>query len=158
MRCQSAIEYLVTYGWSILILALAIAALFMLGIFNPFQIVNTECIFPAGIECTGASILPNGVVNINLLQVTSTPISVTALGCNSNTIVANMQAPFNPPSNQVMLQIGANYTFSAQCYSGSTAFSGSIGSVFKGYIYINYTETNSGFPHTAQGQIVVKVV
>jgi hypothetical protein len=155
MRCQSAIEYLITYSWSILIVALAIAALFMLGIFNP--IPNTECILPAGLECTGATILPNGIVTINLLQVTSSPINVTALGCNSNSIVANMQKPLNPPTNQIKLQIGSNYTFSAQCYSGSSAFSGTIGSVFRGYIYVNYTEMNTGFPHTAPGQIIVKV-
>ena len=34
-RSQSAMEYLVTYGWAILIIAVVLAALFELGVFNP---------------------------------------------------------------------------------------------------------------------------
>jgi hypothetical protein len=156
MRCQSAIEYLVTYSWSILILALVIALLVIIGLFNPIGVVSTECILPAGLDCISIYLLPNGMVTINLLQATTSPISVTGLSCNSNSIVANVMQP-NPPLNQVKLQIGANYTFSAQCYSGSTPFNGMIGTVFRGYIFVNYTETSTGFPHTAPGQIIVKI-
>ena len=34
-RLQSAMEYLMTYGWAILIIAVVLAALFELGVFNP---------------------------------------------------------------------------------------------------------------------------
>jgi hypothetical protein len=155
MRCQSALEYLSTYIWVILILIISVSAMFLLGLFN--APVNTECLLPAGLNCAGILLAPNGMVTINLLQVTSSPINITALGCNANIIVANMQAPFNPPSNQITLSIGSNYTFSAQCYVGSKAFSGTIGSIFNGYIYVNYTDTSTGFLHTAPGQVIVRV-
>jgi hypothetical protein len=35
IRSQSAMEYLMTYGWAILIIAIAMSALFALGVFNP---------------------------------------------------------------------------------------------------------------------------
>ena len=35
VKTQSAMEYLMTYGWAILIIAVVLAALFELGIFNP---------------------------------------------------------------------------------------------------------------------------
>jgi Concanavalin A-like lectin/glucanases superfamily len=35
LRSQSAMEYLMTYGWSILIVAVVLAALFQLGVFSP---------------------------------------------------------------------------------------------------------------------------
>ena len=35
MKLQSAMEYLMTYGWAILIIAIALGALYTLGIFNP---------------------------------------------------------------------------------------------------------------------------
>ena len=35
VRSQSAMEYLMTYGWAILIIAVVLAALFELGVFNP---------------------------------------------------------------------------------------------------------------------------
>ncbi|MEM0201836.1 MAG: hypothetical protein QXR73_01515, partial [Candidatus Micrarchaeaceae archaeon] len=34
-KSQSAMEYLMTYGWAILIIAVVLAALFELGVFNP---------------------------------------------------------------------------------------------------------------------------
>ena len=34
MKAQSAMEYLMTYGWAILIIAVVLAALFQLGVFN----------------------------------------------------------------------------------------------------------------------------
>ncbi len=34
-KAQSAMEYLMTYGWAILIIAIALASLFFLGVFNP---------------------------------------------------------------------------------------------------------------------------
>ncbi len=36
-RLQSAMEYLMTYGWAILIIAIVLAALFSLGVFNPIN-------------------------------------------------------------------------------------------------------------------------
>ena len=35
MKAQTAMEYLITYGWAILIIAVVIAVLFMLNVFNP---------------------------------------------------------------------------------------------------------------------------
>ena len=34
IRLQSAMEYLMTYGWAILIIAVVLGALFQLGVFN----------------------------------------------------------------------------------------------------------------------------
>ena len=36
-KAQSAMEYLMTYGWAILIIAVVLAALFQLGVFNPMM-------------------------------------------------------------------------------------------------------------------------
>jgi len=35
LKAQSAMEYLMTYGWAILIISVVLAALFQLGVFNP---------------------------------------------------------------------------------------------------------------------------
>ncbi|MGC8538978.1 MAG: hypothetical protein ACP5MK_03880, partial [Candidatus Micrarchaeia archaeon] len=37
MKLQSAMEYLMTYGWAILIIAVVLSALFYLGVFNPMS-------------------------------------------------------------------------------------------------------------------------
>ncbi len=161
LRLQSAIEYLVTYGWAILAITVVLAALFALGVFNPGNTLPTQCILPAGLSCTSVYVASNGLASINLLQATLTPINVTSFGCNTNQTVAHMYLPYNPPSNQVKLQIGGNYSFSVQCWTGSGAlsapYSATPGTGFEGYLTVNYIETTSGFSHTVIGQLTAKV-
>jgi hypothetical protein len=41
LKAQSSMEYLMTYGWAILIIAIVLAALFSLGIFSSSSLVGT---------------------------------------------------------------------------------------------------------------------
>jgi hypothetical protein len=157
LKAQTAIEYLITYGWAILIMAVVLSALFFLGVFNPGIFAGQECLLPAGFSCSSFYLYPNGMLSLNLLQVTQSPINVTAIGCSTNQTILNMQAPYNPPSNQIYMPIGSNYTFTLFCYQGNSVYTGKIGSLFDGYLVINYTSTTTGFPHIITGQIIAKV-
>ncbi len=157
LRLQSAMEYLMTYSWALLVIALVLVVLFSLGLFNPSSVVTSQCILPAGLSCVSVFVASNGLASINLLQATTTPINITAYGCNANNTVAHMSIPLNPPTNQIKMQIGANLTFSVQCWAGASTFSANPGSTFSGYLTVNYTETTSGFPHTIIGQLISKV-
>lgn len=157
MKAQSAMEYMMTYGWAIVIIAIALAALIALGVFNPGIFVGQECIVQAGFSCLNYVLSSNGTLMINLEQATEAPINITALGCNTNVTTMFMQQPDNPPSNQVYMPIGSNYTFDVQCYSFDTPFNGTIGQLYKGNLVINYTDTLTGFPHVAYGTIIDKV-
>ncbi len=157
LKLQSAMEYLMTYGWAILIIAVALGALYGLGVFSPGRFLGSQCLLPAGFSCPSLSMSSNGLLTINLLQATDAPINITAYGCNTNSTIINMQTPYNPPSNQITLQIGANYTFTVQCYSGASPFSGSPGTDFNGYLIINYTNLITGFPQTITGKLFVRI-
>ena len=164
LRLQSAMEYLMTYGWALLVISLALVSLYTLGIFNPSIAVSSQCILPAGLACTGVSMVSNGLVSINLLQATETPINLTAWGCNANQTVANMYCPGSvcvsgsaTAANQIEMQVGANYTFNVQCWGGTSQYSGSAGSAFRGYLTLNYTDLSSGLPHTLVGQLTAKI-
>src|SRR5271155_5865269 len=111
LKLQSAMEYLTTYGWAILIIGLALAVLFALissGATEPTQ----QCLFPAGFSCINYFMAQNGMLEINLLQSTQYPITITAIGCNNPESVARMDYPANQPylSVPVNVPIGANYT------------------------------------------------
>ncbi|MGC8496002.1 MAG: hypothetical protein ACP5MX_02235 [Candidatus Micrarchaeia archaeon] len=155
MKMQSAMEYLMTYGWAILIISIALSALYMMGLFSPNSYIQSTCIFPADFSCLQSFISPTGVLTLNVEQTTSSPINITAIGCNTNATFYNMQSFSN--ANQIYLPIGGNDTFNIQCYSGTTAFSGTIGSIFKGYVILNYTNLETGFPHTTVASVVEKV-
>ncbi len=49
-RLQSAMEYLMTYGWAILIIAVVLGALFALGVFGG-NTLGTTCVAQSGYLC-----------------------------------------------------------------------------------------------------------
>jgi hypothetical protein len=50
-KAQSAMEYLMTYGWAILIIAVVLGALFSLGVFSGTGILGTACIARSDYLC-----------------------------------------------------------------------------------------------------------
>jgi hypothetical protein len=149
-------EYLMTYGWAILIISIALSALYMMGLFSPSSYVSSTCIFPADFSCLEDFMSTSGVLTINIEQSTEAPIDITGIGCDSNVSLAYMTAYTG--SNAIYVPIGGNYSFSSvQCYSGSGPYSGSVGSIFHGYVIMNYTDLQTGFPHTTVGTLVQKV-
>ena len=62
-RGQAAMEFLMTYGWALIIIVIAIAALFFLGVFTTSS--TSACTLGAPLSCEGALVLDNAV----LLQV-----------------------------------------------------------------------------------------
>ncbi|WP_088820199.1 LamG-like jellyroll fold domain-containing protein [Candidatus Mancarchaeum acidiphilum] len=79
MKSQSAMEYLMTYGWAILVIAVVLAALYSLGIFNPSSFApkasagSCEVVRPFGpttstdvhLEGTCTNMLPKYVASLN---------------------------------------------------------------------------------------------
>ena len=154
MRVQSAFEFLTTYGWAILLLAVVLGILYGTGLFNPGTFTNTQCFIGAGITCQSAYVSENGMLSLQLLQGTNGPISITAVGCTQNGSITDMQT-----INQVYLPAGKVYTFEVQCYSssGNKPVSGAVGTVFSGTIIINYTDEQTGIPKTITGKITSKL-
>ncbi len=79
MKSQAAMEYLMTYGWAILVIAVVLAALYSLGIFNPNTFApkasagSCEVVRPFGpstttdihLEGTCTNMLPKYVASFN---------------------------------------------------------------------------------------------
>lgn len=103
---QAALEFLMTYGWAILVVLAAIAALAYFGILNPSKFTPDTCIGSSGIGCLGKPVITNDSVtvsfgsglgydvDINPNDITSsTPLSCTTaqlcdLGGTANCVAA----------------------------------------------------------------------
>ncbi|MDE1874387.1 MAG: hypothetical protein KGI04_04725 [Candidatus Micrarchaeota archaeon] len=157
MKQQSALEFLLTYGWAFTIIAVLLLALYATGYFNPSTYSAQQCVLSSGFSCLSFFMTTNGVVTVNVKYSGSAPVNITAVSCNQNQQITNTQAPFHPPSNQIFLQPGANYTFNIQCYSGSTILAPALRSTFGGFVAINYTNDVTRLPDTASGHVAVKV-
>jgi hypothetical protein len=152
-KLQSAMEYLMTYGWAILILAIAAGVLFSLGVFTPGSAASQICQLEAGFSCANYYMVQNGLLLVNIVQTTTIPINITSIGCNTNqsAISTNSVVP------QAYLPIGGNRTLTVQCYSGATAFSGTVSQLYNGYLEVNYTDVTTGFPEVIYGNVAVKI-
>ena len=61
-----------------------------------------------------------------------------------------------PSSLGNTLLIGGNTTLSMTCYTNSTSVNIQPGQIYKGYILLNYTNLQTGFPHTVEGSLIAK--
>ncbi|MDD2655246.1 MAG: hypothetical protein PHQ80_01095 [Candidatus ainarchaeum sp.] len=66
---QAAAEYLVTYGWALLLLVVVIAILLSTGIFNPSAFVGEECVMQPDIPCTAFQLYRSGSSTVLLMSV-----------------------------------------------------------------------------------------
>ncbi|MEM4260618.1 MAG: hypothetical protein QXG00_05260 [Candidatus Woesearchaeota archaeon] len=61
---QAAMEFLMTYGWAILVVLAAIAALAYFGVLDPGKLLPERCSFPAGTDCTDKASIGSNTVTI----------------------------------------------------------------------------------------------
>ena len=159
LKIQTAMEFLITYGWAVMIIAVVLASIAAIGVFNLGSFAKNECVVGEGFSCGNFFLSDNGLLTVNIFQSLQDPINVTEIGCNQGGVSTNMQAPYNPPSNQEYITVGGNYTFGVFCYtSQNTIFTASPGGLFSGYLVINYTDEVTGETNQALGKLVVKTI
>ena len=143
MKGQSAMEYLMTYGWAIIIIVIVAAALYALGVFNPATYSAAKASgFPnMGIPKTGSWVLrSDGSFQLALsnniparINITAIDVDLTGIAgdqCSGESIVGG-SFPYTVP-------IGGSFTLNASC-SGVSA-----GSAYTASIEITYTNLDTG--------------
>ena len=120
---QSALEYMMTYGWAILIIVIVAVILYSMGIFNPRASVTATSSgfspFAASAAVCGSSKLtvaftvgglPNGA--------SSATIKSASYSSGSGISPASESSASSLPSGQVSSGSSFNVTFAATCTSG----------------------------------------
>ncbi len=139
-RGQSALEYLVTYGWAILAIVIIAGVLWYFGIFNPSKFVGEkQCGGFSAFICQDFKVNTSGWLTIVLNnkvggQVTSANITTGTLGgwsCSPTNPAANA----NTTCNTRIVGPGQN---SGDSYDQQT-------------ITITYADSRSGISHTDSG-------
>ncbi|MEM3839273.1 MAG: hypothetical protein QXF01_01700 [Candidatus Micrarchaeaceae archaeon] len=152
LKQQSALEYLITYSWALLVLAVVLAVILSFNLLNYNKYVHTECVLGQTLTCENAYISSNGMLTIEVLQSGSDPINITSYGCTQGAILAYMQQP----ANQIYMPIGGTYTFNMQCYTKTGSPVGMhVGTTFSGSVFFNYTDEITGYGGTAEGKVVL---
>ncbi len=145
-KSQAAMEFLMTYGWAILVVLVAIGALAYFGVLSPDRFLPSRCTLPSGIACVdhearsaGAGLSELDVQLRNGLGYDITSIIITASGCGAT--------PTEP-----LLRNGGRKTFTLPDCSFL------VGERYSGDINVTYTNSDTGLTHKVQGMIITKVV
>ena len=142
-KSQAAMEFLMIYGWAILVVLVAIGALAYFGVLSPDRFLPAKCQLPAGISCTDFKVVASGaeegvtVFLRNGLGFDMTGVNIAIGTCTS-------------PVAQT-IKNGGTATFKAiTCgLTSDTRFSESLN--------VSYTNAVSGISHVVSGQIIGRV-
>ncbi len=130
-RSQSAMEYLMTYGWAILIIAVVLAALFSLGVFSsPNVSAVSSCVTQPGYGCTGLTLASNGLLSATIGSFAYLLTSVQTSCSINNT------APTTWSSSQGNINAAGSAPLTFACPIPSNA----IGTQFKGSLWLQYVQ------------------
>jgi len=138
IKAQSAMEYLMTYGWAILIVAVVLGALYSLGVFNGAAFLGTSCISASGFYCANPTLSTGGVLTVTIGQATGTTFKNAYLyfvpsGTNFSTS--------DPGTSIGTLNSGQQVTVSIPLPTGSpypAAYT--LGTPISGYLYLQFTD------------------
>lgn len=136
---QAAMEFLMTYGWALLIVIIVIAALAFFGLLNPGNLLPAKCDLGPGLSCTEFAGYSDSVILFveNGLGTTLDQVSIAIEDCGGDDVVpvGGSTAKFAP---------GAMMQFEIPCSAVADAKMGSEATV----------KYNSGtLPHSRNGFI-----
>ncbi len=139
LKAQSAMEYLMTYGWAILIIAVVLASLFSLGVFNSGASLSTACIPLAGFTCSGPVLHNGNLTIVEIGQATGQAWLLTGLYLDPTGTTGCASAVNSIPPSPLPIASGG---------SGPTRFQGlptTVGASFSGTLWAGYnTATVNG--------------
>ncbi|MCX6706727.1 MAG: hypothetical protein NT001_01140 [Candidatus Woesearchaeota archaeon] len=131
-KAQAAMEFLMTYGWAILVVLVVIGALAYFGVLSPKKLLPDKCIFGPMILY-----LTNGFGD------TITVSSATAKGTSCATVVSS--------TGTGAWTSGAKATLTFACTAGTA------GDKTNEEVTIVYTKPGSALTHTVSGQVSISL-
>jgi hypothetical protein len=184
-KAQAAMEFLMTYGWAILVVLVAIAALAYFGVFSPGKWLPTACTIGSGFSCVefkvnGSSAAGSGspafdqgnvyvkirngqgtTINVNMFNLTDTATGKTCVLARlekfmcAGVVGAPQGGCLVTDLNGGQIRDGESASINVNC---STLKAGvTAGTQFKGAMKITYTKAGETLTHTVQGDLVGKV-
>lgn len=147
---QAAMEFLMTYGWAILVVLIAIGALAYFGVLNPGRYLPRTCTLMPGLDCAEFKVDSSDTqVQIVIRNGVGDSIDFSSLNIDTNLDGTGDCTAVDP----ALISDGA---LSSQInIAGCTL--GSVGQKFRGDILGTYTLGSGTLSHTMRGNLVTEV-
>jgi len=147
---QAAMEFLMTYGWAILVVIIAISTLAYTGVIDPYKFLPHNCFLIPGLDCEDFNVdATTGQVQLFIRNGIGRDLDFTTLNIDVDLDGVGDCTPIDPP-------LITKYSLSEQinipgCPMGST------GERFSGSIIGNYLLGEGNLEYTLSGSLVSKV-
>ena len=146
-RSQSALEYMMTYGWAILIIVIVAVILYSMGIFNPSSSITTTITGFQSLGVTQANCINsvnNQILELYITNNVGYPVNITSINVTGNNglkVTQDVGSLLNPGASSSFYVNGA-------CNKSSSSYSGSA--------TITYTEPGQQLPgpYVSTGSLV----
>jgi hypothetical protein len=93
-KAQAAMEFLMTYGWAILVVLAAIGALAFFGVFKLDNFMKNKCTIPAGMDCVEDPVIGANTVQFKIANNMGDNITIVDIqGDSTGDCTANDAVP-----------------------------------------------------------------
>ncbi len=151
---QAAMEFLMTYGWAILVVLAAIGALAYFGVLSPDKFLPDKCTAAPPFSCAQYKVSGGagpGNINVTLNNNAGSDMSTVAVGltCGDKSTAAVFDAV---TGNGTGVLNGNSATYSFHCAAGAPV----SGQKFSSNFTITYITTGQSVAHSSTGVLQVR--
>ncbi len=139
-------EFLMTYGWAILVVLAAIGALAYFGVLSPDKFLPEKCTFPSGLDCIDKPAISGTSISVAVKNNIGYPMIISSVTTDACTLTANNSVTVNGLAPPQTVQNNAQATIALTC---NAALSGRV----SGDITVNYVNQETNLSHAAVGSI-----
>ena len=139
-KSQAALEFIMTYGWAILVVLVAIGALASFGVLDPGKFLPNRCLIAQGIACIDHKATATSLV-ISVKNSLGHDVTVDAVKAQACTALGSQGTLVNGATNPT--------TYTLTCVNS--------GSKYNGQVNITYTNPDTSQQHNAEGQVTTRV-
>jgi hypothetical protein len=148
-RGQAAMEFLMTYGWAILVVLVVIGALAYYGVLSPENLLPDKCIFSVSLACQDAQLKSDGTAKFRILNSAGEGVDLLSISLTDDNSVTCTRTFTN-----VRVANGASYTMDlAHDAANPCTHKDKPNEKVKYAVGINYRSERSGFKHSIAGEI-----
>ena len=149
-KSQAAMEVLMTYGWAILVVLAAIAALAYFGVLSPEKFLPEKCILSPGLTCVSQKV-ETSQITLVIANGLGRTITVTGLNVSGKGVGDCTKTGLSQD-----LMSGDDFTFTID-NNGADCSNGVQKDNYRGAITLSYTEKDTQITKTTFGDIVTKI-
>jgi uncharacterized protein (UPF0333 family) len=139
-KAQAAMEFLMTYGWALLVVIAAIGALAYFGVLKPQGFLPEQCVLVPGVACLDFKVSSN---EVNLVIGNSLGRDIDVLTITAGNCSQSFNQSFNNGDQSDFVLTGCD--------------NGQVGANFKEDLVIEYMNQDSSFEKSITGTISGKV-